>query len=130
MKIMRNLAIVFVAIIGIILIGENSTSNVEDFYYSTQATSVTNENNAYQSNNSVFAETVNRQRAMTKEEAAALKGSGYHGTRPNSSAEDLELKAAMVKCKKCGMHSDNGVNSLCDECQRVESYGFRYKHLS
>lgn len=58
-----------------------------------------------------------RKRALTKEEAEALRGTGYHGTRPNSSAEALELKAAQIKCKECGYHSDNGVNSLCDYCQ-------------
>lgn len=58
-----------------------------------------------------------RKRALTKEEADALRGTGYNGTRPNSSAEALELKAAQVKCKECGYHSDNGLNSLCDYCQ-------------
>jgi len=120
MKILRKLAIVFVAIIGIILVGRISTSNV----YSTETTSVTSENSVNQSNSSVIAKKVNSQRAMTEEEAAALRGTGYHGTRPNSPAENLELKAAMVKCKKCGMHSDNGANSLCDECQYNETYGF------
>lgn len=60
---------------------------------------------------------VNTQRALTREEANALRGTGYHGTRPNSSAESMELAAAMVTCKNCGMHSDNGLNSLCDACQ-------------
>ena len=54
---------------------------------------------------------------LTKEEADALRGTGYNGTRPNSSAEALELKAAQIKCKECGYHSDNGANSLCDYCQ-------------
>jgi len=58
-----------------------------------------------------------RKRALTKEEADALRGTGYHGTRPNSSAELNELKAAQIKCKECGYHSDNGANSLCDYCQ-------------
>lgn len=58
-----------------------------------------------------------RKKALTKEEADALRGTGYNGTRPNSSAEALELKAAQVKCKECGYHSDNGLNSLCDYCQ-------------
>lgn len=66
---------------------------------------------------------VNTEHALTKEEANALRGTGYHGTRPNSTAEDIELKAAMVKCKKCGMHSNNGANSLCDECRYNEEYG-------
>ena len=59
-----------------------------------------------------------RKKALTKEEADALRGTGYNGTRPNSSAEALELKAAQIKCKECGYHSDNGANSLCDYCQK------------
>ena len=66
---------------------------------------------------------VNRERAMTKEEANRLSGTGYGGTRPNSSAEGIELKAAQVTCKNCGYHSDNGLNSLCDYCAWIERYG-------
>ena len=62
-----------------------------------------------------------RKKALTKEEADALRGTGYNGTRPNSSAEALELKAAQIKCKECGYHSDNGANSLCDYCQSNKS---------
>lgn len=62
--------------------------------------------------------------ALTKEQADALVGTGYHGTKPNSSAESSEIKAAMVKCKKCGMHSTNGANSKCNECLYNESMGF------
>lgn len=58
-----------------------------------------------------------REKALTKEEADALRGTGFNGTRPNSAAEAMELKAAQVKCKECGYHSDNGSNSLCDYCQ-------------
>lgn len=58
-----------------------------------------------------------RRRALTKEEADALSGTGYKGTRPNSLAEAMELQAAQVKCKECGYHTDNGRNSLCDYCQ-------------
>lgn len=61
--------------------------------------------------------TSSRERALTIEEAEALRGTGYNGTRPNSTAELIELKAAQVTCKECGYHSDNGVNSLCDYCQ-------------
>lgn len=61
--------------------------------------------------------TYSREKALTKEEADALRGTGYNGTRPNSAAESMELKAAQVKCKECGYHSDNGSNSLCDYCQ-------------
>lgn len=67
---------------------------------------------------------VNTEKAMTKEEADELRGTGYHNTRPNSTAESIELKAAQVKCKKCGMHSKNGVNSLCDACQYNEAHGY------
>lgn len=70
------------------------------------------------------ARRVNTEEAMTKEEADKLKGTGYHNTRPNSNAEAIELKAAQVKCKKCGMHSKNGVNSLCDACQYNEAHGY------
>ena len=66
---------------------------------------------------------VNRKRAMTKEEADRLSGTGYGGTRPNSSAECIELNAAQVTCKNCGYHSDNGLNSLCDYCAWMERYG-------
>jgi hypothetical protein len=66
---------------------------------------------------------VNRERAMTKEGAERRRGTGYHGTRPNSSAEEIELKAAQVRCKNCGYHSDNGVNSLCDYCAWMERNG-------
>ena len=60
-----------------------------------------------------------RKKAMTKAEADALRGTGYKGTRPNSLAEALELKAAQITCKACGYHSDNGSNSLCDYCQKI-----------
>ncbi len=56
--------------------------------------------------------------ALTKEEADALRGTGYHNTRPNSSAENLELAAAQVKCKRCGKHTSNGRNSMCDSCRK------------
>ena len=57
-------------------------------------------------------------KALTKEEANSLRGTGYHNTKPNSSAENMELAAAQVKCKKCGMHTDNGYNSMCDSCRK------------
>ena len=66
---------------------------------------------------------VNRELAMTREEAERLSGTGYHGTRPNSSAEISELKAAQVRCKNCGYRSHNGLNSLCDYCAWMERYG-------
>ncbi len=65
----------------------------------------------------------NNHKAMTKEEANRLLGTGYHGCRPNSSAEIAELAAAQVTCKNCGYYSDNGRNSLCDYCSWMERYG-------
>ena len=66
---------------------------------------------------------VNRELAMTREEADRLRGTGYHGTRPNSSAENTELAAAQTKCKNCGYRTHNGSNSLCDYCAWMERYG-------
>lgn len=59
----------------------------------------------------------NGNEVLTSEQADALRGTGYHNTRPNSSAEEIELSAAQVKCETCGKHSDNGVNSNCDSCR-------------
>lgn len=81
------------------------------------------ENHSEQYDASVAKKKINTKKALTKEEADALRGTGYHGTKPNSFAEINALKAAMVKCKNCGMHSDNGSNSLCDECQYNKDYG-------
>lgn len=61
---------------------------------------------------------INTERALTNEQAKKLRGTGYHNTRPNSSAESIKIDAATVKCTVCGMHSNNGVNSKCDECYR------------
>lgn len=72
---------------------------------------------ASNSQNEYYGSSYYREKALTKEEADALRGTGYNGTRPNSAAESMELKAAQVKCKECGYHSDNGSNSLCDYCQ-------------
>ena len=66
---------------------------------------------------------VNREPAMTREEAERLSGTGYHGTRPNSSAVNTELAAAQVRCRYCGYHSHNGANSLCDYCSWIDRYG-------
>lgn len=46
---------------------------------------------------------------------------GYHGTRPGSVAESIEIAASKVKCKECGLHSDNGYNSLCDYCWKKKN---------
>ena len=81
------------------------------------------ENHSEQYDAFVAKKKVNTKKALTKEEADALRGTGYHGTKPNSFAESNALKAAMVKCKNCGMHSNNGSNSLCDECQYNKDYG-------
>lgn len=62
------------------------------------------------------------QRAMTKEEAKRLRGTGYGNTRPNSSAECHKLAAAQVKCDNCGMHSSNGSNSTCNTCRAKGIY--------
>ena len=97
-------------------------SNWEDRYCKEHLNKSTNVANQYDS--SVAKKKVNTKKALTKEEADALRGTGYKNTRPNSVAEDMNIKAAMVKCKNCGMHSDNGSNSLCDECQYNAEYGF------
>lgn len=97
-------------------------SNWEDRFCSEHIDRSVNHKSQYNSSNA--KKKINTQKALTKEEADKLRGTGYHGTRPNSSAESIELDAAMVKCKKCGMHSDNGSNSLCDECQYNKDYGF------
>lgn len=77
---------------------------------------------SYSSNtgNGYYGGSYARKRALTKEEADALRGTGYKGTKPNSWAEAHELKAAQIKCKECGYHSDNGFNSLCDYCQATK----------
>ena len=58
-----------------------------------------------------------RKKAMTKEEADRLRGTGYHGTRPNSSAENTELAAAQNVCSNCGYHTKYGKNSICQYCR-------------
>ena len=58
-----------------------------------------------------------RKKAMTKEEAERLRGTGYHGTRPNSSAENTELAAAQNVCSNCGYHTEYGSNSICQYCR-------------
>lgn len=61
--------------------------------------------------------------AMSADTARRLSGTGYQGCKPNSSAEISALSAAQVKCKNCGYHSDNGLNSYCDYCAWMERYG-------
>ena len=90
--------------------------------YTPSYNSHTQSGGSYNSNQGVTKK-VNTTPAMTKEEAERLRGTGYHGTRPYSTAESIELKAAQVKCRTCGMHSDNGANSQCDECTYNELHG-------
>lgn len=78
--------------------------------------SSTSRTNSYSGYASTYNAAPSRKRAMTKEEADKLRGTGYHGTRPGSPAESNELRAAQNTCKECGYHSDNGANSLCDYC--------------
>lgn len=83
------------------------------------------EDDSYSIYESLYSQNQNtntRTKALSKSEADALRGSGYHNTRPNSPAENMELRAAQVKCKKCGYHSDNGSNSLCDYCYELSKY--------
>lgn len=98
-----------------------SLPDVEDtHHYSSYPTYSNYSSSNYSSTASSYSASTSssgRKRALTKEEAEALSGTGYHGTRPNSSAESMELAAAQVTCKECGYHSDNGRNSLCDYCQ-------------
>lgn len=96
-------------------------SNWNDRFCSEHLNKSINHSNEY--NSLIAKKKINTQKALSKEEADALRGTGYHHTRPNSSAEDIELKAAMVKCINCGMHSHNGINSLCYECQYNKDYG-------
>ncbi len=58
-----------------------------------------------------------QKRALTSEEAQKLYGTGYHGTRPHSSAENTEIKAAQNKCSNCGYHTEYGANSICQRCR-------------
>ena len=106
-----------VAILAIILIAGQQSKSATTMY--------TEESYSYSGrySSTPTCPPVNRERAMTDEEAERLKGTGYHNTRPNSSAEMSALRAAQVRCKNCGYHSDNGSNSLCDYCAWMERYG-------
>lgn len=109
-------------IIGIILLSSNKPAEETAKEYVPSYNSYTPSNNSSYASQSVTKK-INTTPAMTKEEADRLRGTGYKGTRPNSTAESMELKAAQVKCKTCGMHSDNGVNSQCDACAYNEKNG-------
>lgn len=104
--------IVTAVIAGLAIYSFFNSNKQEEFNY---------KNIGYYNDNSVYDEnimnTINNGDALTDEQAESLRGTGFHNTRPYSSAEDMEIKAATVKCKKCGKHSDNGSNSLCDYCQ-------------
>ncbi len=114
--------IIPVVIIGIILVSLKEPAEDTDTGYTPSYNSYTPSSNSSYSSQGVTKK-INTTPAMTKEEAERLRGTGYHGTRPNSTAESIELKAAQVKCKTCGMHSDNGVNSQCDACAYNEKHG-------
>lgn len=111
-----------VVIIGIILVSSKEPSEDTDTGYTPSYNSYMPSSNSSYSSQGVTKK-INTTPAMTKDEAERLRGTGYNGTRPNSSAESMELKAAQVKCKTCGMHSDNGVNSQCDACAYNEKHG-------
>lgn len=145
-----SILVVFLVVVGIISLCKNNSENKKDEWHYSDGSSIVcrvsgcgktpvysnwddrfckehlnkSENHSEQYDASVAKKKVNTKKALTKEEADALRGTGYHGTKPNSFAESNALKAAMVKCKNCGMHSDNGSNSLCDECQYNKEYGF------
>ena len=112
-KVGSALGIIFVGFMIFSLVAqlpscENETSKAGYTYPGSYASN---------SQNEYYGSSYTRKKALTKEEADALRGTGFNGTRPNSAAEAMELKAAQVKCKECGYHSDNGSNSLCDYCQ-------------
>ena len=109
-------------ILAIIVCCVPRQENETDTGYTPSYNSHTQSGGSYNSDQGVTKK-VNTTPAMTKEEAERLRGTGYHGTRPYSTAESIELKAAQVKCRTCGMHSDNGANSQCDECTYNELHG-------
>ena len=106
----------FLLVLAILSV-ESSTSTYtpSGSSYEHSYTANANTNASYKTNNSYSKP------AMAKEQAEALKGTGYKGTRPNSTAESHELKCAQIKCDVCGMHTDNGYNSACDAC-RAKGY--------
>ena len=148
---MKKVVFVFILIVIIAVIGSSlQTQNTHDEWYNYDGTEIVcrvagcgkrpmyskwedrfcaehlykSANKSGQYDKTTARKKVNTTPALTKEQAEKLRGTGYHGTRPNSSAEDAEIKAAMVKCINCGMHTDNGENSLCFECQYNKENGF------
>ena len=108
---------VFLVCLGVLvllsaMISESDDSSDKIYQYSNYTSSGSTSSGTYSST---------PKHALTKEEADALRGSGYNGTRPNSVAEGMELAAAQVKCHVCGMHSTNGYNSACNAC-RAKGY--------
>ena len=104
----------------ILFSSDDSKSRNNDYELSTA--SYSQSKGGYNSSKNI--KRINTEPAMSKEQAERLRGTGYNDTRPYSIAEDLELRAAQVKCKKCGMRSHNGLNSLCDACRYNETIGF------
>ena len=122
----RWIAAVTAAIVILVVFGLNSGhSTAKSTARTYSASGSAGSSRAYSStySSTPTCPPVNRERAMSEEEAARLKGTGYHGTRPNSSAEDIELTAAQTKCKNCGYRTHNGSNSLCDYCAWMERCG-------
>ena len=111
-----------VVIVGVVVLCTDWNADDADAGYVPSYNSQTHSNGSSYSDQGVTKK-INTTPAMTKEEAERLRGTGYHGTRPYSTAESIELKAAQVKCKTCGMHSDNGSNSKCDACIYNEQHG-------
>lgn len=128
----RNISVgwIFAAVAVIVLIivaalptSSNSKSRSSSYSYTPSRSTGSTYSYSRSTSTTPTCPPVNREPAMTKEEAERLRGTGYHNTRPNSSAENIELTAAQVKCKNCGYRSHNGVNSLCDYCAWMERYG-------
>ncbi len=80
-------------------------------------------NHSSEHDSSVERKKYNTKKALTKEEAEQLRGTGYHGTRPYSAAENAELRAAMRTCPNCGMYADRGENNLCFACDYNKEHG-------
>jgi len=114
--------VITVVLLSVILLISKEPTNDIDTDYTPSYDSYTPSYN-YSNATQKATKKINTTPALTKEEAERLRGTGYKGTRPNSEAESMKLKAAQVKCESCGMHSDNGFNSQCDACEYNEKYG-------
>ena len=118
-----EISLVLAAIISLIIFGliavftsEHKTDDSENTPQISYTRSVSSSNRAKYSAPPVSNE------ALTSEEAEKLYGTGYNGTRPNSTAESIEIKATQNKCRECGKHTTHGVNSLCDSCLMKAKY--------